>query len=372
MDTPRPERVLDLGSGPGSLSSAARRRWPNAEITCVDIEPKVQEQNVTHFIADVCDYDLPDKIGLKENSVDVAISNPPYIKLEWKSELHAITEAFKLPTSSFPPKLYSAEIIFISQILRMLKPGGEAAVILPDGMLTAEKYAAFRSALIETHHLKKVIELPSRSFKKTEATTHIVVFGKASRHKKSTEIELRTIESNRELSRPIHISHEYGIQRLDYSHYKRLNLETIGNSIALSSIAMVLRGKQSSSEIKKQTSPTVHTTNIQAPTLGLALLGGSELLALEDSGYLIARPGDILIARVGRNLHKKVAFIKTGYAIVSDCLFVIRAESHKSILIFEYLASKRGQSAIQSLTYGVAARQISKKQLINLQMEIRT
>ena len=369
MDTQLADQILDLGSGPGSLSSAAKKRWPNAKITSVDIEAKSHSSDLRHITADVVEHGLQEIINLPEGSIDVAISNPPYIKIKWRDNLKSIIESSGLPSNSIPRKAYSAELIFIAQILRMLKPGGEAAVILPDGILTAEKFSEFRKSLIENHSVKRVIELPARSFKRTEAKTHIVVFNKAGYQSKSDYIELRTLESNKHISRPIHISHMHGAQRLDYSFYKqKSDPKAVRESTTLSSIATVMRGKQSSSDIKRIVLSTVHTTDILSPTCELKLKGSDRLIALEKQGHLIARPGDILLARVGRNLNQKIALIISGYAIVSDCLFIIRSQAQQSI--FEYLVSEQGQSSIESLTYGVAARQISKKQLCNLQLEI--
>jgi len=371
MDTQLADQILDLGSGPGSLSSAAKKRWPNAKITSVDIETKNHRTDLRQITANVFEHNLPEIINLPEGSIDVAVSNPPYIKIKWQESLKSIIESSGLPSSTIPRKAYSAELIFIAQILRMLKPGGEAAVILPDGILTAEKFSEFRKALIENHSVKRVIELPARSFKRTEAKTHIVIFSKAGHQNKSNYIELRTLESNEQISRPIHINHAHGSQRLDYSFYKqKSDLKAVKDSITLSSIATVMRGKQSSSDIKRIELSTVHTTDIFSPTCKLKLKGNDHLISLEKQGYLIARPGDILLARVGRNLNQKIALVTSGYAIVSDCLFIIRSQVQKQQSIFEYLASESGQSSIERLTYGVAARQISKKQLCNLQLEI--
>lgn len=371
MDTQLADKILDLGSGPGSLSSAAKKRWPNAKITSVDIETKNHISDLRHITADVFEHSLPETINLPEGSIDVAISNPPYIKIKWQDNLKLIIESSGLPSNSIPRKAYSAELIFIAQILRMLKPGGEAAVILPDGILTAEKFSEFRESLIRNHSVKRVIELPARSFKRTEAKTHIVVFSKAGGPSKSDYIELRTLESDMHISRPIHISHVHGAQRLDYSFYKqRSDPKEVRESVTLSSIATVMRGKQSSSDIRLIELPTVHTTDITSPTCKLTLEGSDHLISLEKLGYLIARPGDILLARVGRNLSQKIALINSGYAIVSDCLFIIRSQTQEQQSIFDYLVSEQGQTTIESLTYGVAARQISKKQLCNLQLEI--
>ncbi|MBE8523941.1 class I SAM-dependent methyltransferase [Amycolatopsis sp. H6(2020)] len=38
-DLDRPRRILDLASGPGSISLRVLKRWPDAEVTLVDLDP---------------------------------------------------------------------------------------------------------------------------------------------------------------------------------------------------------------------------------------------------------------------------------------------------------------------------------------------
>ena len=59
----------------------------------------------------------------------------------------------------------------------------------------------------------------------------------------------------------------------------------------------------------------------------------------------ISMPEDLLVARIGRNLHDKVAIVQHGPCIVSDCIFTLRVgdANRKSLLAF--LTSKSGRQA---------------------------
>jgi type I restriction enzyme M protein len=59
------------------------------------------------------------------------------------------------------------ELLFVTLILRLLKPGGRAAVIVPDGVLfgSSTAHLGLRKHLIEENQLEAVISLPSGVFK---------------------------------------------------------------------------------------------------------------------------------------------------------------------------------------------------------------
>lgn len=371
MDTSRANRILDLGSGEGSLSLAASERWKKAKIISMDIDKNSNIQQSQHFVGDVLSYELPRALGLKEGCIDLAVCNPPYIKAKWKSDFAKVAETIGISNYSSFHKICSAEIIFLAQMIRMLKNGGEAGIILPDGVLTADKFMQFREFLLKEHCVKKIIELPRNVFKSTEAKTHIVIFNKGTQ-KENYEIELRSFINDSEISYPLYVRGEDAIERLDFSYHdsKRKSSKNINTTLHL--VAEVFRGKHSSVEVKTSKYPTVHTTNIIGFNTNLKLGGDEKLLLKNGIGVVVAKPGDILIARVGRNFSQKIAIVESGYAIVSDCLFVIRC-SKKNVgkKVFNYLCSNNGQNSLNNIAYGVAAKQISMKQILNFEMEIK-
>jgi type I restriction enzyme M protein len=64
-------------------------------------------------------------------------------------------------------KTKKTELLFLALFLRLLKPGGRAAVIVPDGVLfgSSTAHKALRRMLVEDQKLDAVVKLPSGVFK---------------------------------------------------------------------------------------------------------------------------------------------------------------------------------------------------------------
>lgn len=109
----------------------------------------------------------------EDDSYDIILANPPFTGSIDKGD---INESLKLGTTK-------TELLFIERIYRMLKPGGTAGIIIPQGVLfgggTAFKKA--RQIMIEQCELKAVITMPSGVFKPyAGVATAILIFTKSS------------------------------------------------------------------------------------------------------------------------------------------------------------------------------------------------
>ncbi|KIF03826.1 DNA methyltransferase [Streptomyces sp. RSD-27] len=78
-------------------------------------------------------------------------------------------------------KTRKTELLFLALFLRLLKPGGRAAVIVPDGVLfgSSKAHKDLRKLLVEGHKLDAVVQLPGGVFKPyTGVSTAILFFTK--------------------------------------------------------------------------------------------------------------------------------------------------------------------------------------------------
>src|SRR5207249_9660170 len=78
-------------------------------------------------------------------------------------------------------KTKKTELLFLALFLRLLKPGGRAAVIVPDGVLfgSSKAHKELRRLLVEEQKLDAVISLPGGVFKPyAGVSTAILIFTK--------------------------------------------------------------------------------------------------------------------------------------------------------------------------------------------------
>lgn len=70
------------------------------------------------------------------------------------------------------------ELLFLALFLRLLKKGGRAAVIVPDGVLfgSTKAHKVLRTSLVEDHKLDAVVKLPSGVFKPYAGVSTAILF----------------------------------------------------------------------------------------------------------------------------------------------------------------------------------------------------
>jgi type I restriction enzyme M protein len=75
-------------------------------------------------------------------------------------------------------KTKKTELLFLALFLRLLKPGGRAAVIVPDGVLfgSSKAHKDLRRILVEDHKLDAVVKLPGGVFKPYAGVSTAILF----------------------------------------------------------------------------------------------------------------------------------------------------------------------------------------------------
>jgi type I restriction enzyme M protein len=118
------------------------------------------------------DYkDTLSKSYLEEAEYDIAMANPPFTGSIDKGD---INENLTLATTK-------TELLFVENIYRLLKKGGTACVIVPQGVLfgSGKAFKDLREKLVTRCDLKAVITMPSGVFKPyTGVSTAILLFTK--------------------------------------------------------------------------------------------------------------------------------------------------------------------------------------------------
>ena len=122
-----------------------------------------------------------DYSGIKE-AFTMILANPPF-----KGSVEKSTIAKDLTKVISTTK---TELLFLPLFLRLLKTGGRAAVIVPDGVLfgSSKAHKKIRKTLIEKHKLDGVISMPSGVFKPyAGVSTAVIIFTKVGVEKDGTD-----------------------------------------------------------------------------------------------------------------------------------------------------------------------------------------
>ena len=118
------------------------------------------------------DYkDTLSKSYTEESEYDIVLANPPFTGSIDKGD---INEALQLGTTK-------TELLFVENIYRLLKKGGTACVIVPQGVLfgSGGAFKTLRQLLVDRCDLKAVITMPSGVFKPyAGVSTAILLFTK--------------------------------------------------------------------------------------------------------------------------------------------------------------------------------------------------
>jgi type I restriction enzyme M protein len=108
-----------------------------------------------------------------EEMFSLILANPPFAgSLDYENTAKDLQQIVKTKKT---------ELLFLALFLRLLKPGGRAAVIVPDGVLfgSSKAHKELRRLLVEDQKLDGIVSLPSGAFKPyAGVSTAILLFTK--------------------------------------------------------------------------------------------------------------------------------------------------------------------------------------------------
>lgn len=121
----------------------------------------------------ILDVDAVSKDNTISNAYTLVLANPPF---KGTIDKESIAPGLKNVTDTS-----KTELLFLALMLRQLKTGGRAAVIVPDGVLfgSGKAYKSIRQEIIANNKLEAVISMPSGVFKPyAGVSTAIIIFTK--------------------------------------------------------------------------------------------------------------------------------------------------------------------------------------------------
>jgi len=150
----------------------------------VELVPDVQRLALMNLMLHglECDIVLGDTlspIGADLAKVDVILTNPPFGTK--KGGGGATRDDFTFPTSN-------KQLAFLEHIYRALKPGGRAAVVLPDNVLFEENVGQkIRADLMDKCNLHTILRLPTGIFYAAGVKTNVLFFSRGANDKGNTK-----------------------------------------------------------------------------------------------------------------------------------------------------------------------------------------
>lgn len=351
--------VLDLGCGSGNLILGSLKHWVDCHYHGYDIDIQALNQLKSLCLKNVTLYNL-DIVNqcLSNNYFDITISNPPYIYLSKKKVYKYLDKNTDLENEILNLNKIPAPLIFLTKAIENTKKNGKIGIILPNGILTNQKYQSIRNILVSSYHIESIIQLEPYVFQKTETHAHILII-KNRKPEDEYKINFYFLEKNKLINHEIKSSLDIS-NRLDFIPLLAgQNIKKLGDFIS-----SISRGRKSSRYIKDNPTCNIfHTTDFEKNSG--AYVDNSYMISQLSNPYY-AKKGDILIARVGRNFHKKVKIVRDGSVEVSDSVIVIRPIKNHTDLIYNYLTSDAGQEQLKIYSQGTGAKYITHNQIFSL------
>jgi type I restriction enzyme M protein len=145
-----------------------------------DFDPtmlRIGSMNMTLHGVDSPDVSYRDSLAQEHDrdagSYSLILANPPFAgSLDYEQTAKDLQQIVKTKKT---------ELLFLALFLRLLKTGGRAAVVVPDGVLfgSSNAHQELRKLLVEKHKLEGVLKLPSGVFRPyAGVSTAILLFTK--------------------------------------------------------------------------------------------------------------------------------------------------------------------------------------------------
>lgn len=364
IESKSPQKVLDLGVGDASLSIAAYTRWADAKFYGTEIEvgkvkaieKKLSFLNIYNF--DSLHPNLSRKLKIKFETIDVAICNPPYTKVKNCHDYSSLFKSINCP-EFLALKNVTSEIVFFAHNLNFLRPGGELGIILSDSLITGKEYRLFREKILSNFEVKRIIQLPDKIFRKTEARTHIVFLSK--NIPVQTHTALYSADMHGSLSEKLLIPKEKLYNRMDFHFYSTCTLDYNGYKTLKDIGCEITRGKITYKDLRSSSVPYLHSVHLKDNFQTFNFSKTKKQFEPKS----VASSGDIIICRVGKRCVGRIGFIKVGKIVISDCLLKISIPKQYRQVVWNSFLSKEGQIWLKAHAHGICSLVLSKCDLEN-------
>jgi len=161
-------KVLEFSCGSGVFINSVYNKYPNVDVTGIELcNELAQLASLCYPKANIINDDALKYINKFKDLFDIVIGNPPF------GEMNSAPEGFEHSQEKY-------EEYFVEMAVNCLKEGGEAILVVPDGMLSSDSSKKFRKWLLDECYYRGTISLPSETFyfSGTQCKTSVMYFKK--------------------------------------------------------------------------------------------------------------------------------------------------------------------------------------------------
>lgn len=112
-----------------------------------------------------------------ENEYDLILTNPPYVTSGSSNLKEEIKKDGEL-INYFKTNAMGVEGLFMEWIIKALKPGGKAFIVVPDGIFNRQNDKNLRQFILDECYIDGIISLPIKTFFTTPKKTYILAITK--------------------------------------------------------------------------------------------------------------------------------------------------------------------------------------------------
>ena len=323
---------------------------------------------------------------------DLAIGNPPFSAQAHLEKRAQILQGFDL---GFGRSSQCLEVLFLELFLKLAKPRGRIAIILPDGPLSNQPFKYVRDWLLRRAHVEAIVSLPRGIFSKTSAKTNILIAQKLTpTHQPYREptslfvcddvsallpMSLADLQETDDRWQKVVLADEADWRPEAHHSSTRTNISDtvrLGDFFQLRT-GFALYGKQREllDSPRHDRVLLIRAKNL-SPDGGLRLSSNCGYINRHGDAFCEASrvlPGEILFCRVGAGCYGRTALVPDDFeAQADDWIHVLTPVAEVDGLgLVEWFNSEEGRSQIRRLAKGVGTLSISKASLTELRIPDR-
>lgn len=331
---------------------------------------------------------------------DLVIGNPPYSAQAHLERRPEVLRQFDLGSGR---RSQCLEILFLELFLKLAKPGGRIAIILPDGPVANQPFHYVRRWILEHARIEIIVSLPRSVFPLTTAKTNVVIAKKlpppALPSRKQTRLficaETGWLGKDDAKARNQKVS----------SRLRAFPVQLLRRGSALLAPRADWRPEALAAALLAASSPTACLGDLFNLRTGFARYGsqralfgspGPDRILLirarnfsphgglrlgHNCAYIarngpmfsakaVVRPGEVLFVRVGAGCYGRVAAVPRGLvAQADDWIHVLTPTTTLDApALVAWFHAPEGRSAVRCLAKGVGAPSVSKASLAALRI----